>query len=176
MRTYFKVWLILAVAAAGLLQGCVSVDRHYNIRISRPSDKYYFVDIQWQTGLDMREDKNWENKAKGMAAEAIKKEFISHGLPCATIMVGRPTPYIGAWISMFADVGDLPEEELRRVSDTYWKSHITGQPMPSAFYRGRGIFPPEKVPNQSPQHNAGSRPSSEDSSASETSSSLGPRG
>lgn len=31
-------------------------------------------------------------------------------------------------------------------------------------------------PNQSPQHNAGSRPSSGDSSASETPSSLGPRG
>ena len=31
-------------------------------------------------------------------------------------------------------------------------------------------------PNQPPQHNAGSRPSSSDSSASETPSSLGPRG
>jgi hypothetical protein len=33
-----------------------------------------------------------------------------------------------------------------------------------------------KEPIQSPQHNAGSRPSSDDSSASETPSSLGPRG
>jgi hypothetical protein len=34
----------------------------------------------------------------------------------------------------------------------------------------------KQKPNQSPQHNAGSRPSSGDSSASETPSSLGPRG
>ena len=34
----------------------------------------------------------------------------------------------------------------------------------------------EKRPNQAPQHNAGSRPSSDDSSASETPSSLPPRG
>lgn len=34
----------------------------------------------------------------------------------------------------------------------------------------------EKRPNQPPQRNAGSRPSSDDSSASETPSSLGPRG
>ena len=34
----------------------------------------------------------------------------------------------------------------------------------------------EKKPNQPPQHNAGGRPSSGDSSASETTTSLGPRG
>jgi hypothetical protein len=38
------------------------------------------------------------------------------------------------------------------------------------------VWMKEKKPNQPPQRNAGSRPSSGDSSVSETPSSLGPRG
>lgn len=43
-------------------------------------------------------------------------------------------------------------------------------------YRVRDSWYKSKTPSQPPQHNAGNRPSSDDSSASETPSSLGPRG
>jgi len=140
-------FLVSAVVTL-MFSGCISVDRRFDIAISRPTESMYFTTIQWRTGIDWREGKDWQKKTEEMARVAIKAEFLRLGLPCDTILFESPTPYIGDWVSVRATVGCLSEEDLRIAEAEFLKTHVTGQPLPAAFHRGHGEFPKQK-PNQS---------------------------
>ena len=156
MKAHRMVFPVLAAVALAC-SGCISVDHRFNIAISRPTERMYFTTIQWQTDLDWREDRDWEKKAEDMARAAIKAEFLRLGLACDTIVFESPTPYIGDWVSVDAAVGSLSEEELRREKAGFFKTHITGQPLPASFHRGHGEFPPQ-APNPRAPDNDGAVP------------------
>jgi hypothetical protein len=139
---------VLAVAVAVALSACVSLDHRYQFSISRPVPDMFLAEIQWQTAVDLREDADWEKKVMALAEAAIREEFRRRGLPCETVVVGKPTPYIGDWVVVHAAVANLPEEELRRKETSFWKNHPDGRPMPPAIHRGRGEFVKEAPANR----------------------------
>ena len=139
MLRYFQL-LVLAVLVASGMSACVSLDHRYQFSISKPVPDMFFAEIKWQTAVDMREGADWEKKVMALAEAAIRNEFRRHGLPCETLVVSKPTPYIGSWVVVNASAANFPEEELRQKEAAFWESYPRGKPMPPSIYRGRGEF------------------------------------
>lgn len=137
MRPYF---LLFCAFAFPLLGGCVTVDRAYSITIRRPSDEVCFIEMQWQTRFDSRDEATWKTETQKLARQAIEPELIRRGFPSGTVVIESSTSYRGDWVVVRASSGNLPKEQLQAKVKEILAAIPWGQRPPGPVYRGKGEF------------------------------------
>jgi hypothetical protein len=137
MRPYL---LLLCALAFPLLGGCVTVDHAYSITIQRPNDEVCFIEMQWQTRFDSRDEATWKTETQKLAGQAIKSELIRRGFPSGTVVIESSTSYRGDWVVVRASSGNLPQEQLQAKVKEILAAIPRGQRPPGPVYRGKGEF------------------------------------
>ena len=138
MRPYLLLFCALVFP---LLEGCASVDRAYSITIRRPSDEVCFIEMQWYTGFDFREEVTWKAETQRMARPVIESELRRLGLPSGTVVIESATPLEGGRVIVDASSGNIPEEQLQAKVKEILAAIPRGQRPPGPAYRGKGEFP-----------------------------------
>lgn len=137
MRPYL---LLLCVFIFPLLGGCVTVDRAYSITIRRPSAEVCFIEMQWQTRFDARDEATWKTETQKLARQVIEPELIRLGFPSGTVVIESSTPYRGDWVVVRASSGNMPKEQLQAKVKEILDAIPQGQRPPGPVYRGKGDF------------------------------------
>ena len=137
MKSYL---LLFCAIALPLMGGCVSIDRTYSITIWRPSDDVCFIEIQWQTSFDFRDEVNWKAETQRLARKAIEHELLRLGLPSGTIVVESSTPYRGDWVVVRASSGNLTKKNLQAKVKEILEVTPPGKRTPGPAYRSKGEF------------------------------------
>jgi hypothetical protein len=137
MKPFVFLFFALVLPSIG---GCVSLDRVYSITIQRPSEAVCFIEVQWQTGFDFRDEATWRIETQKLARRVMESELHRLGLPAETVVVESSTPYRGSWVVVRASSGSLPKEQLQAKVKEILAAIPRGQRPPGPVYRGKGEF------------------------------------